>query len=93
MRWKRKAQSTHAQRQSAALHIILGLAMLFLAAVLLVTQVQQLHQGPLTLSQIVGFLGVLLFFLLGVMLLVSQIRQTLKRRADARREQGRSNHG
>lgn len=87
-----KSPSARAQRQTAALHIILGLALLFLAGILLVSQVQHLRQGSMTLSQIIGFLGFLLFFLLGAMLLGGQIRLLVKKRAAARRKE-RPDHG
>lgn len=78
------------RRQHSALHIILGLALLFLAGTLLVGLVRRTLQAGVTFTMIIGLLGFVLFCTLGFMLLGGELRCIFKKIAAGRRARERT---
>lgn len=81
------APTRRERRQQIALHLILGLALLFLAGVLMSGAVSQFRQSGITVTAIVSLLGFLLFCILALMLLSSELRSLFSKIAAKR--QGR----
>ncbi len=81
------APTRRERRQQIALHLILGLSLLFLAGVLMSGAVSQFRRSGVTVTAIVSLLGFLLFCILALMLLNSELRSLFSK--IAKKRQGR----
>lgn len=67
------------QEMKKAMNLILGLALVFLTVILAINGVRKIQEGAV-FSSIIAVCGVLLFGSVSVMLLVTEVRQWLKKR-------------
>lgn len=68
-RTKDRGSSSAENRHNAVIHSILGLALLYLAGVLLLRLVAQVHASGVTVTVVVSAVGVVIFCVIGGMLL------------------------